>query len=100
MENSITRAEHEEFARRMEDEHHRLNVRIKSVEEKTDTLTRLTTSVESLAKSVEAVTQRLEKLEQKPAENWNTVVKGVLTAVGSALGGGLIVIVATYLIGG
>lgn len=100
MENPITRAEHEEFARRMEDEHHRLNVRMKSVEEKTDTLTRLTTSVESLAKSVEAVTHRLEKLEQKPAENWNTVIKAVLTAIGSALGGGLIVIVATYLIGG
>ena len=100
MDNTITRAEHEEFTRRMEDEHHRLNVRMKSVEEKTDTLTRLTTSVESLAKSVEAVTQRLEKLEQKPAENWNTVIKAVLTAIGSALGGGLIVIVATYLIGG
>ena len=50
MDDPITRAEHEEFARRMEDEHHRLNVRMKSVEEKTDTLTRLTTSVESLAK--------------------------------------------------
>ena len=46
------------------------------------------------------MTQRLEKLEQKPAENWNTVVKGVLTAIGSALGGGLIVIVATQMIGG
>lgn len=100
MDNPITRAEHEEFARRMEDEHHRLNVRMKTVEDKTDTLTRLTSSVESLAKSVEAVTKRLERLEQKPAENWNTVIKAVLTAIGSALGGGLIVIVATQMIGG
>lgn len=98
MENPITRAEHEEFARRMADEHRRLNVRMKAVEAKTDTLTRLTTSVESLAKSVEAVTQRLEKLEQKPAENWNTVVKGVLTAVGSALGGGLAAVIAASLV--
>ena len=45
----IGRAEHEEFARRMADEHHRMHVRIKQVEAKTDTLVELTASVESIA---------------------------------------------------
>ena len=84
----------------MEDEHKRINVRIKEVEDKTDTLSKLTASVETIAKSVETLTAKVAALEQKPAENWNAVIKAALTAIGSALGGGLIAIIATQMIGG
>lgn len=94
----IMREEHKEFAKRMEDEHHRMNVRIKQVEDKTDTLTQLTASVQSIAKSVESLTKKVAALEGQPAENWNAVVKAVLTAIGSALGGGLVGVLAAQLI--
>lgn len=94
MDSTITRAEHNEFVKRMEDEHHRINVRIKEVEGKTNTLVQLTASVETIAKSVEALTLKVEELEKRPAENWNTVMKAALTAVGSALGGGIIGVLA------
>lgn len=93
----IGRAEHEEFARRMADEHHRMHVRIKQVEAKTNTLVELTASVESIAKSVETLTEKVAALEKQPAENWNVVVKAALTAVGSALGGGLVGVLAATL---
>lgn len=99
MENQyIMRGEHDEFCKRMHDEHHRINVRIKDLEDKTDTLVELTASVETIAKSVEALTEKVTQLEQRPAENWNAVVKAVLTAIGSALGGGLVGVLAAQLI--
>ena len=100
MDSPISRAEHNEFVHRMEDEHKRINVRIKEVEDKTDTLSKLTASVETIAKSVETLTAKVTALEQKPAENWNTVIKAALTAIGSALGGGIIALIATQMIGG
>ena len=98
MDSPITRAEHNEFVRRMEDEHHRMNKRIGDVEGKTETLLKLTASVESIAKSVESLAERVDGIEKKPAENWNTVIKAALTAVGSALGGGIIGVLAAGLI--
>lgn len=100
MDNMITRAEHEEFARRIGDEHNRINHRITLVEEKAETLAELTASVKTIAKSVETLTTKVAELEKKPAENWDTVIKAVLTAIGSALGGGLIALIATQMIGG
>lgn len=100
MDSPITRAEHNEFMHRMEDEHKRINHRIEEVESKTDTLAKLTASVESIAESVKTLTAKVAALEQKPAENWNAVIKAALTAIGSALGGGLIAIIATQMIGG
>lgn len=94
MDSTITRAEHNEFVKRMEDEHRRMNKRICDVEAKSNTLLELTASVESIAKSVETLTRKVEELERKPSENWNTVMKAALTAVGSALGGGIIGVLA------
>lgn len=94
----IGRGEHEEFVKRMEDEHRRMNKRIGDVEEKANTLVELTASVESIAASVKVLTEKVADLEKKPAENWNTIVKAALTAVGSALGGGLIGVLAASLV--
>lgn len=85
-------AVHEEFARRMEDEHNRQNQRIKELEDKVEDIGTLTASVQSLAKSVEQMAKaqekqgkRLETLEQKPAKRWDALVDKALWAIAGAL---------------
>ena len=87
MENCIARAEHEEFAKRIDAENTRQNRRIEALEQSVDPFGRIASSVE-----------RLDKLEGKPGENWNGMVKSILAAIGSAIGGGLVVAIATMLI--
>ena len=77
MENCIARAEHEEFAKRIDAENTRQNRRIEALEQSVDRFGRIASSVE-----------RLDKPEGKPGENWNVTVKSILTAIGSAIGGG------------
>lgn len=83
MDSCITRAEHEEFTKRMEAEHTRQNRRIELLEENVERLGRITSSVERLATNMEGMLkeqerqgERLDKLEGKPGDNWNIVVKG------------------------
>lgn len=85
-------AVHEEFARRMEDEHKRQNKRITDLEDKVEDIGSLTASVESLAKSMEQMAKaqekqgkRLEALEQKPAKRWEALVDKALWAIAGAL---------------
>ena len=105
MDSCITRAEHEEFTKRMDAEHTRQNRRIELLEENVERLGRITSSVERLATNMEGMLkeqerqgERLDKLEGKPGENWNGMVKSILAAIGSAIGGGLVVAIATMLI--
>lgn len=105
MEDCIARAEHEEFAKRMDAENTRQNRRIEALEQSVDRFGRIASSVERLATNMEGMLkeqerqgERLDKLEGKPGENWNVTVKSILTAIGSAIGGGLVVAVATMLI--
>ena len=65
MDNPITRAEHDEFARRMEDEHSRQNHRINDLEKSIKEIGRLTSSVSSLAKSVLASSNVWRTLSQR-----------------------------------
>lgn len=94
MDTPITRAEHEEFARRMEDEHHRQNRRIATLEEKVEENSRLTSAVDKLATSVELMAKeqakqgkRLETLEARDGEMWRKATGYVLTAILSVLVG-------------
>ncbi len=96
MEGYILRAEHEEFARRIDAENSRQNRRIELLEENADRFGRIATSVEKLAVNMEGMLkeqerqgERLDKLEKKPAENWNATTKAILTAVVSTLAAGL-----------
>lgn len=105
MENWIARAEHEEFAKRIDAENTRQNRRIEALEQSVDRFGRIASSVERLATNMEGMLreqerqgERLDKLEGKPGENWNVMVKSILTAIGSAIGGGLVVTIATMLI--
>lgn len=94
MDDYITRAEHEEFKLRMEQENHRQNRRIETLEENTQQITQLTVSVEKLAQSIELMVseqkqqgKRLETLESRDGEKWRKVTGYVITTIaGLAIG--------------
>lgn len=90
----LTRAEIE----RLWDENHRQNHRLEIVEQKVTEIQTLTLSVQRLADSMDRMCAeqtkqgaRLEKLESRPAEAWNTMQKTIFTTIISAIGGGLAV---------
>lgn len=90
--NFLPMAVHQEYARRMEDEHKRQNKRISDVEDKVENIGELTVSISSLAQSIESMAKtqekqgkRLEALEQKPAKRWDTLVDKIIWAVAAAL---------------
>ena len=95
MDTPISRAEHEEFCRRMEienkrlaDEDTRLGRRIALLEDNTKQIQTLVTNVERLAVSMEnmAKTQaeqssRLDDLEARDGEKWRQVTGYIITAI-------------------
>lgn len=88
MEDYISREEHKEFCKRMEDEHTRQNRRIGLLEETTRQIGTLATSVEKMALSLESMVKeqeqqgkRLEVLEGRDGEMWRKVVGYLATAV-------------------
>ena len=88
MEDAISRKEHEEFARRIDDENNRQNKRLTLLEESvrqigslTASVERLAVSMESMAKEQEKQGKRLETLESRDGEMWRKVVGYVVTAV-------------------
>lgn len=96
MDNPITRAEHNEFMRRMEDEHHRMHCRLEVLEKNAEAankmaagVERLATNMENMVKEQERQGERLEALEQKPAKRWDSLVttalQWLLTAALAAL---------------
>ena len=69
--------------------------RLDRLEKTTEAVQELATSVKLMAQSLDNMADeqkrqgvRLEKLEQQPADRWNTIIKTMLTAVVSALAGG------------
>ena len=85
---TISRAEHEEFAKRIEEENHRQNRRIEILEKNMQQLAALTSSVEKLAYSIEGMVKeqesqgnRLEKLESKDGEKWRSASNYVITVI-------------------
>lgn len=92
MENGIRREEHEEFARRMEDEHKRISHRLTKLEDTVRQIGELTASVEKLAVSVENMAkiqtkqgERLEELEDRDGQMWRKVSGYVLTTIIGAI---------------
>ena len=88
MENGISREEHEEFCRRMEDEHKRINHRVADLEDTVRQIGALTASVEKQALSVESMAktqtkqgERLEELESRDGKMWRKVSGYVITSV-------------------
>ena len=88
MDEYIRRQEHDEFARRMEDEHKRTSHRLSELEETVHQIGALPASVEKLALSVESMAksqtkqeERLEELEGRDGQMWRKVSGYVVTAV-------------------
>ena len=86
MENGISREEHKEFCRRMEDEHKRINHRVADLEETVRQIGELTASVQKLALSVESMArtqskqgERLEELEGRDGKMWRKVSGYIIT---------------------
>jgi hypothetical protein len=95
MENElISRAEHEEFRKRIEAEDNRQNRRIEILENSVQQLQELVASVQTLANNMENMVKeqgqqsaRLEALESRDGEKWRTVTSHLLTAIlGIAVG--------------
>lgn len=94
MEEYIGRAEHEEFAKRMEDEHHRLSKRIEGITGEVKEIGKIAKSVDTLALNMEMMLQelqkqgkRLETLESRDGEKWRKAVEYVIMALLGAVVG-------------
>lgn len=84
----VMRAEHDEFAKRMEEEHGRQNRRLDFLEKQAEQITEIAISTKELAVSVKQMAeeqrkqgQKLEKLEGRDGEMWRKVVGYVATAL-------------------
>lgn len=91
MEDFVTKAVHEEFARRMEEEDRRQNKRIEIIEEKQGQISDLVASVKVLAVNVENIAKeineqgiRLKEIEGKPGKRWEQLVGYVISALVTA----------------
>lgn len=88
MDTPITRAEHEEFRRRIEEENKRQDKRIEILEENAKQIEGLNSSIEKLALNMENMLKeqlkqgkRLEVLEARDGEMWRKVVSYAITAI-------------------
>lgn len=88
MENGISREEHQEFCKRMEEEHRRQNHRIELLEGSVQQIGKLAASVEKMAASLQSMVReqeqqgkRLTALESRDGEMWRKVVTYAVTAV-------------------
>lgn len=88
----ITRKEHEEFVRRMDEANNRQSKRLEIVEKDVRQIGSLTTAVEKLAFSMENMVreqmkqgERLDQLESRDGEMWRKVTSYVVTAVVGAV---------------
>ena len=96
----IGRGEHEEFAKRMEEEHTRQNKRIGAMEKAFEQYNKIAISVEKMAINMELMLkeqkkqgEELEELKNAPVKKWNTLTTAILSAIGGAIGTGLIAVV-------
>lgn len=105
MDDPITRAEHAEFEKRMEDENRRQNHRIDNLENSIKAFGEIANSVNRLATNMETMTtelsrqgERLETLERKPGDSWNAVLRSILTGIGAAIAVAIVAAIANNII--
>lgn len=93
MQSPITRAEHNEFVKRMEEYNKRQDARIEKLEDVVEQISVLTTSVEKMATNMENMFneqvsqgERLETLESRDGENWRAAIKyGISALIGAII---------------
>jgi len=84
----IGRQEHEEYVKRMEQEHKGINARIKDLEASVEKIVDLTIAVNNMANSIEAMVkeqkrqgEQIEAIESRDGERWRSVSSYVITAI-------------------
>lgn len=88
----IERPEYEEYKEKVDQRIKRSEARIEEAEGNIKTLTELTSAVKELAINMKGVEreltkqgERLEKIEQEPADTWKTVKRTIITVIITAL---------------
>ena len=92
MEGYITRTEHNEFAKRVDEENRRQNDRLDSHDNTLRQILSISNSVEKLAIHMEHMSEeqksqgeRLKVLEDRDGEKWRSVVSHIIVAVVTAV---------------
>ena len=77
-----------EHMKRVDDENNRQNHRLESLEADVKQISELVSSVRVLAVNMEAMNkelakqgERLEKIEERPAKRWDSVITGIITGI-------------------
>lgn len=88
MDEPLMKAEHLEFAKRMEADHERFASRIKELEKKSAsnsellvTIERLAANMENMQREMRQQNERLARLEGQDGEMWRKVTGYIITAV-------------------
>ena len=91
MDDYVTKAVHEEFARRIDEENDRQNKRLTILEQGQLQINELTSAVKVLAVNIENMAKeqikqgaKLEEIEGKPAKRWETIISCIITALVTA----------------
>lgn len=102
MDTPISRAEHEEFARRIDAQEKRQDRRLELLEENVREIGALTVSVQKLAQSLQSMVReqeqqgrRLQALESRDGEKWRKLMGYIATALTS----GAVTLLLSHLVG-
>ena len=88
----ITRFEVDERLKRVDDENNRQNHRIDKLETLAEQLADMAASIKVMAVSMQGMQaeqkeqgERLKKIEEEPADKWNSLVKTIITVIATAV---------------
>ena len=91
MDEFVTKAVHDEFAKRIDEENDRQNKRLTLLEsgqaqinELVSTVKVLAVNMENMAKEQVKQGERLKEMEEKPAKRWETIIACLITCAVTA----------------
>ena len=91
MDEYITRPEYDERQKRLDDENRRQNHRLDKLEQISNQIADIAASVKVMAVTMQGMQQeqkeqgeRLKKIEQEPADNWNKLIATIIALVATA----------------
>lgn len=91
MDEYVSRVEYDERQKRIDDENRRQNHRIDKLETMAEQLADMAASIKVMAVSMQGMQaeqkeqgERLKKIEEEPADKWNSLIKAIITVVATA----------------
>lgn len=91
MDEYVSKAVHDEFAKRIDEENERQNKRLSLLESGQAQINELVSTVKVLAVNMENMAKeqvkqgaKLEEIEGKPAKRWETIISCIITALVTA----------------